>query len=229
VFLVIARRRTTVRLALSLGSAILPWAIRRRVLRSVLGWDLAGNARIGVAAISAEQVTLAPGAKIGHFTVCRHLDKLTLGQNALIGKGNWITATPRGGPSFGEDRSPELTLERDAAITGQHLIDCTDRVHIGQFATLAGWRSQILTHALDVRSNRQTCRPVVIGEYSFIGTGVVLLPGCEVPARSIVAAGSVVTSALEEEFVTYAGAPAKRVKSLTGDELYFSRSVGRVL
>jgi acetyltransferase-like isoleucine patch superfamily enzyme len=154
---------------------------------------------------------------------------LVLRANALIGKGNWITAHPRDSSGFGDARVPELILERDAAITGQHLIDCTNRIHLGQFATLGGWRSQVLTHAVDFDSNRQSCSPILIGEYSFIGTGVILLPGSEIPARSVVAAGSVVTSALKEELVTYAGVPAKRVGTLSGDELYLSRSAGRVL
>jgi acetyltransferase-like isoleucine patch superfamily enzyme len=221
--------KDTIRFVVSLASSILPWGLRRHVLSLLFGWDLAPDSRIGVVGISARQVELGPRSRIGHLTVCRRLDRLVLGADALIGKGNWITGHPRGGPSFGDDRAPELILERDAAISGQHLIDCTDRVHLGAFATLGGWRSQVLTHALDVRSNRQACQPVQIGEYCFIGTKVILLPGARVPARSVVAAGSVVNSALEEECVTYAGVPAKRVNSLSGDELYFSRSTGRVL
>lgn len=221
--------RETIRLCVCLATSVLPWSLRRRILTLFFGWDLAPQARIGVAAISARHVELGPGSRIGHLTFCRRVDKLVLGQDALIGKANWITGHPRGGPSFGEDRRPELVLARDAAISGQHLIDCTDSVHLGQFATLGGWRSQVLTHALDVRSNRQTCKPVQIGEYSFVGTRVILLPGTQVPARSVVAAGSVVNSALDEERVIYAGVPAKRVSSLNGDVLYFSRSTGRVL
>jgi acetyltransferase-like isoleucine patch superfamily enzyme len=152
-----------------------------------------------------------------------------LGPNALIGKGNWITAHPRGDSSFDDSRVPELVLERDAAITAQHAIDCTDRIHIGQFATLAGWRSQVITHAVDVRANRQSCCPISIGEYSFVGTRVILLPGASVAPRSVVAAGAVVASVLEDELVTYGGVPARRVGSLTGDELYFSRKTGRVV
>jgi hypothetical protein len=217
------------RLCLCLATSVLPWELRRRILTVLCGWDLAKDAHIGIAAISAKRLELAPGSRIGHLTVCRGVESLVLGQRALIGKANWITGAARGHASFGDNRLPELVLDKDAAITSQHLIDCTDRIHIGQFATLGGWRSQVLTHALDVESNRQTCRPILIGEYSFIGTRVILLPGARVPARSVVAAGSVVTSALDEECMTYAGVPARPVKSLSGKELYFSRSVGRVL
>lgn len=215
------------RLFMCLATSLLPWGLRRRILAGLFAWNLAEDARIGIAAISAKRVELGTGSRVGNFTVCRGLDNLVLGPRALIGKANWITAHPRGSPSFGEARVPELILERDAAISGQHLIDCTNRIHLGQFATLGGWRSQVLTHTLDLGSNRQSCQPIMIGEYSFIGTGVILLPGAQVPARSVVAAGSVVASALEEELVKYAGVPARRIKSLNGDELYFSRSTGR--
>jgi acetyltransferase-like isoleucine patch superfamily enzyme len=216
------------RLFICLGSSLLPWALRRRLLNGLFGWDIAEDARIGFSAISAERVQLGPGSRIGHFTVCRGLENLVVGPNAIIGKANWITGSLRGGPYFGDDRSPELVLERDASIAGQHVIDCTDQVYLGQFATLGGWRSQVLTHAIDFESNRQTCAPVLVGEYSFVGTQVVVLPGATIPPRSVVAAGSVVVSGLAEERVTYAGAPAKRIKALTGDERYFARMTGPV-
>jgi acetyltransferase-like isoleucine patch superfamily enzyme len=194
----------------------------------LFSWNIAEDARIGIAAISARRLVLGPGSKIGHFTVCRGLENLHLESGALIGKGNWITAHPLTRPGFDDARMPELVLEREAAITGQHIIDCTDRVHLGQFSTLAGWQTQVLTHAIDVGTNRQSCRPILIGEYSFVGTRAVLLPGAHVPPRSVVAAGAVVSDELEEELVIYAGVPARRIKALTGKEHYFSRSRGPV-
>jgi hypothetical protein len=138
------------RLFMCLATSLLPWELRRRILANLFAWNLAEDARIGIAAISAKRVELGTGSRVGHFTVCRGLDNLMLGPRALIGKANWITAHPRGSPSFGEARVPEFILERDAAISGQHLIDCTNRIHLGQFATLGGWRSQVLTHTLDL-------------------------------------------------------------------------------
>jgi hypothetical protein len=126
------------RIFICLATALLPWSLRRRVLAAFFAWELADDSWIGIAAISADRVRLASGSRIGHLTVCWGLGSLVLGPSALIGKGNWITAHPRGGSSFSDTRVPELVLEQGAAITGRHLIDCTDRVHIGRFATLAG-------------------------------------------------------------------------------------------
>ena len=60
---------------------------------------------------------------------------------------------------------------------------------------------------------------MLIGEYSFVGSRVILLPGARVAPRSVVAAGAVVATALDDELATYAGTPARRVGSLIGDEL----------
>ncbi len=52
-------------------------------------------------------------------------------------------------------------LESAAGI----LIDCTARVRIGAFATIGGFRSQLLTHSIDFEAGRQTAEPIEIGEY----------------------------------------------------------------
>lgn len=53
-------------------------------------------------------------------------------------------------------------------------------------------------------------RPVEIGDYVFIGTRALILPGCNVGRGAIVAAGSIVTRNVEP-FAIVAGNPAKPV------------------
>ena len=141
----------------------------------------------------------------------------------------------RGSPSHGPvhfaadtQRIPSLVIERHAAITHRHLIDCTDRVVVGEYSTIAGWRSQILTHAIDVRLSRQRAASISIGRYCFVGTGVVILKGARLPDYSILSAGSVLAAAMSDSFMLYSGVPAVAVKPLDRASSYFHRPQGFV-
>ena len=148
-----------------------------------------------------------------------------------IGTFNWIAGYRDPARTYFADRPQrESTLElgSDAAITARHLIDCIDKISIGSFTTVAGHRSQLLTHAIDFRAGRQDCSPIVIGARCFIGTGCIILKGAEIADKVIVAAGSVVTGNLKEECSIYGGNPAAKFRSLDADAKYFTRSVGMV-
>jgi len=175
---------------------------------------------------------MAASARIGHLTVCKGLERLQLGESALIGNLNWITAFPKG-DSLGFfareiEREPELVLGPHAAITHRHLIDCTDKILIGDFSTFAGFRSQILTHSIDIALSSQSSAPVTVGKYCFVGTGSILLKGSSLPDKSVLGAGSVLTKSQTEGGSLYAGNPARHIKYFDGSENYFSRIDGIV-
>ena len=108
------------------------------------------------------------------------------------------------------------------------IIDCTDSVELGRFATFAGFRSQILTHSIDLKLNRQRARPVRIGEYCFIGTGCILLPGTDIAGRIIVAAGTTCSGAVGiEGSIVGVGKSQIKPVDLRGYG-YFERSEGVV-
>ena len=69
-------------------------------------------------------------------------------------------------------RDPTLSLGAHAAITKKHIIDCTDRIDIGAFTTLAGYHSQLITHGINVVDSQQDCKPIRIGAYCLVGTRV---------------------------------------------------------
>jgi acetyltransferase-like isoleucine patch superfamily enzyme len=115
-----------------------------------------------------------------------------------------------------------------SAITHRHLIDCTNEVRIGTHSTIAGWRTQILTHGIDLTLSHQTSRPVVIGSYCFVGTGSILLKGSRLPDRSVLSAGSVLLTQESEECALYSGVPAQKVRDLAPDSAYFTRQEGFV-
>jgi acetyltransferase-like isoleucine patch superfamily enzyme len=210
---------------------LLPWRIRRLLLQAFFGWSIAPQAKIGLSVITVERVNLAPDAQIGHLNIIKGLSSLDLGEASLIGNLNWITANPASGPRHfiaDTNRYPSLTVGRHAAITHRHLVDCTDRVEIGEFSTFGGWRSQILTHSIDVGEGRQSAAPVSIGRFCFVGTGVVMLKGSRLPDYSVLGAGSVLAKPMTEPYTLYGGAPAVAVSELDRDSKYFTRNTGFV-
>jgi acetyltransferase-like isoleucine patch superfamily enzyme len=212
-------------------SLLLPWDLRRALLEKQFGYSIHPSSRIGFAWILPRRLIMEEGSRIGHLTFCKNIDLLHLGAHAIIGQLNWITGFPSG-PSrhFAHlpDRRPELIVERHAAITSRHLIDCTARIRIGAFATIGGFRSQLLTHSIDFDAGRQTAEPIDIGEYCFTGTNSVMLGGSGLPHHSILGAQSLLNRKWDETYRLYAGVPAKPLKELSSEMKYFTRTEGFV-
>jgi hypothetical protein len=219
------------RLLIAAALAPLPWFLKRPLMQALLGYRLHPTARIGFSLVAAESVELAEGARIGHLNVVRGLSRLELGPHAIIAQLNWITGFPAGpSPHFAHqtERKPTLRLAEHSAVTSRHLLDCTNLITLGRFSTVAGFRSQMLTHSIDLASCRQTSAPVEIGAYCFVGSGSIVLPGARLPDYCVLAAGAVLTQPLEETHTLYAGVPARAVKKLPADWEYFRRTDGFV-
>ncbi len=219
------------KLLLQLLAFALPWSLRRIVLEKWCDCKLAEGSSIGLSLVLCRQVELGNGARIGHFNFLKNLSLVQLGDHAIINNLNWITGFPKiDSPHFATelDRAPELILGRHAAITNRHLIDCTARVTIGSYTTIAGFRSQILTHTIDIVEARQTSRPLTIGDYCFIGTDCILLGGSALPSHSVLGAKSLLNKPHLTEYRLYGGVPAKELSELPADAKYFHRQTGFV-
>lgn len=219
------------RLMLSLLSVILPWRLRRVLLEVTLGYDLHPTAHIGFALVAPRRLIMEAGARIGHATVCKGVDLVHLHQQASIGRANWITASPKENRLHFRtetSRTPNLIIQCHAAITHRHIIDCTGGVSIGPFATLAGFRSQLLTHSIEISEGRQKSDGISIGSYSFVGTDCVLLPGAALPDHSVLGAKSLLERTFSESYTLYAGVPARAIKPIASDAAYFNRTTGFV-
>lgn len=213
-------------------TVILPWPLRRKALNKWFGYEIHPTARIGMAWIFPGKLVMKAGSKIAHFTAAVHLDRVELDEKSSIGRNNWITGFPTGTNSkhfaHQPERSSVLILGKNSAITKNHHIDCTNMIRIGDFVTIAGYQSQLLTHSINVYENRQDSQPIVIGDYTFIGTNSVILGGAVLPAHCVLAAKSMLNKAYTEEWKVYAGVPAKQVSDIPADAKYFSRTDGFV-
>ena len=211
---------------------LLPWPLKRLLLQRLFRYRLAPSAHIGLAWVYPRQLTMAAGSRIGHFTVAVNLDSLELGVKASIGRSNWITGFPTGNGSrhfaHQPERRAELQLGEHAAITKHHHIDCTNRITIGPFTTIAGYRSQLLSHSTDLQHNRQNSEPIEIGSYCFLGSNCVILGGSVLPDHSVLGALSLLNKLHREPWGLYAGQPAEWRKAIDHSAAYFSRCRGFV-
>jgi serine acetyltransferase len=208
-----------------------PWKLRRWMLMAFFGYKIHPTARIGYSLILSDRLEMGENSRIGHLTVCRGVNLIKLAESALIGNLNWITGLSIKDKTFYSDedhRRPELILDAHAAITNRLMIDCNNTIHVGRFSIVAGWGSQILTHSPDLKRSRQTSKPVRVGEYCFVGTRCILLPGSELPDYSILGAGSVLNKVYTEKYYLYGGVPARAVKALPSDFGYFLRKTGYI-
>ena len=210
---------------------VCPWVIRRFLLNRVFGYKISPSARIGFAWVYPKMLSMAEGSRIDHFTVAINLEKVVLGKNSTIGRKNWITGFPVNSSLRHfkhQKRLAHLIIGNESAITKNHHIDCTNYIQIGDFSTIAGYDSQFLTHSINLEDNIQDSHPIIIGNYTFVGTNVVILGGSQLPSNSVLAARSLLNKNFSEEWNIYGGVPAKPIGKLKGNELYFHRSSGFV-
>ncbi|MFT4049439.1 MAG: hypothetical protein QM648_06310 [Solirubrobacterales bacterium] len=207
-------------------SIVLSGEQREKVLRRLFGHEVHPTARIGLCLIAVDHMKLGRDAGIGHFTLIKGLRVLDMADETDIGRFNWITGMPLSNTEFYqsvEDRDPSLEIGFGSVIIHRHIIDCTNKVTIGELSGIAGYRCTLLTHGVDIRENRQSAGPIVIGDRSIISSNCVVIGGTTFPDRSVLAAGSMVRGRNEEPGL-YAGVPAKRVGDLPEDAKFFTRT-----
>jgi acetyltransferase-like isoleucine patch superfamily enzyme len=212
-------------------SLFLPWPWRRQFLERQFGYSIHPTSSIGFSWIFPTKLVMEEHSRIGHLNVCKGADRLHLGAHAVIAQLNWITGFPSGASrhfAHQPERQPELIVERHAGVSSRHFIDCTARVRIGAFSTVAGFRSQLITHSIDLEAGRQSSEPIDIGEYCFLGTASVVLGGSSLPHHSVLGAKSLLNKKWQEPYQLYGGVPAQPIKKLPEEMAYFRRTEGFV-
>jgi acetyltransferase-like isoleucine patch superfamily enzyme len=219
------------RLVVAVFSIFIPWLVRRPLLNWLLGYDLSPKSKIGFSIVAVTTARMGDFAHIGHLTVCRGLKQLELGDYSRIGNLNWITGddfNPLPVVASGLRGNVILAVGAHSAITNRHYIDCAGGINIGKFTTIAGIRSQILTHSIDLDLCIQQVKPILIGNYCFVGTGCIILQGARLPDNSVLGSGSLLRDNFEQDWTLYAGVPAKAQKKIPAKNKYFHRITGFV-
>jgi acetyltransferase-like isoleucine patch superfamily enzyme len=211
--------------------SLLPWSVKRFILESVYGFKIHPRARIGISIVAPDYLEMGADSQIATGVVMINIRRVTIGDYSVIMRGCWFSAYPlrlQGSFSHIKNRCPDLIIGSHVGITKNHHIDCTESVAIGDFTTIAGYGSQILTHSMDLSIPRQDAKPINIGAHSFVGSRVIILPGCSLQDKTVVAAGSVITKSFERGSVLVGGVPAKVIEELPANYGYFKRDIGYV-
>lgn len=209
--------------------AFMPSAIKRFLYRNLFGYKIGKRVRMGLSIIDVvecsieddvtighfnlfigtRKVFIGDHARIGHLNIIRGGDEVVLGRYSEIIRLNEINSIPE--PDVVNEIDPRFVLGDGSVIVASHKIDFTDRVVLGKCVILGGRNSSLWTH------NRQMTKPIIIGDYAYLGSEIRIAPGGKVPPRCVVGIGSVITKRIEGENNLISGVPASITKSL-GDE-----------
>jgi hypothetical protein len=156
--------------------------------------------------------------------VAKKLDLVHLKAHASIGRGNWITGFLLDQRQFRSDlqhfssetdRRPEMVTGEDSAITHRHLLVCTGAITIGAFTTVAEFQSQFISRTIDIKENRQTSRPISIGDYCFVSGNSVLPGRAALPNCCVLGAKSFLNKCYIQNHRLYGGVPAREFSVLS--------------
>jgi acetyltransferase-like isoleucine patch superfamily enzyme len=201
--------------------SLLFWAlpasnIKIRLLR-LLGNSIGTGVQIGpTLVLSCGAFDLADDAEIHSFNVFRGMRKVRMGRNALITNFNWFSAAP----VYQQYHEEAGTFDEGdcCIIMSRHYFDCSGHIKMEEFSAIGGHKTSLQTHEYDVVRNRPTIGTITIGAYSLVASQCLLLKGSRVPARSVVAAGSVMTNSEKYRDDTpsglWGGSPARRLRDL---------------
>jgi len=226
------------RLATLLMAAFLPGPLKRSFYRWVFGYQIGRKVRIGLALLDCAQLSVGDHSSISHGVLFLRCGNVRIGAHVNIGPCNIF----RGGESIELNdycqllrlnainaipdndcvNSPQaiFALGYGSVITAEHRIDFTDRVTIGRCTTIAGRNSSIWTH------NRRAGRPVLIGDFCYVGSEVRVAPGVRVGDCCVVGLGAVVTRGNVESQWLIGGVPARPLRRLNREdyELIFAKT-----
>jgi acetyltransferase-like isoleucine patch superfamily enzyme len=227
-----SNKKQKINLFISILCLVGPWKFRRFLYNKIMGYKLSKTSFIGYSIINPNYLEMGENSRIGNLNIIKGLDKVVLENNAVIGKMNQISGYPSSEKIYFQKnpkRFPELILGKHTHITNRHIIDCSDKISIGDFTIVAGYRSQLLTHEIDFIDSKQTASPISIGKYCFISTDCTLLKGAVLPDYSILAAKSLLKDSYQTPNYLYGGIPAKPLKYLDFNKTkYFQRKDGIV-
>jgi acetyltransferase-like isoleucine patch superfamily enzyme len=178
--------------------------------------DIEGSVTVGHGnlVLRVGHLSIGAHARIGVLNVLRGGDEISIGRYVDILRRNELTSIvdPDLGPDPATTPDPRLAIGDGSVVTDGHRLDFTDRIELGRRVIIGGRASSLWTH------NRQRTAPIRIGDRTYVGSECRMAPGSALPARSLVALGSVVSGRLEQETSLIGGVPARRLRALSPDE-----------
>lgn len=138
----------------------------------------------------------------------RGLLRNSIGRRSSLHRG--LEVYSLGGITIGQ----ECTINKYVDLDGRGGVAIGDRVSISAYARILS-----ASHDPDTTNFAYVVKPVSIGDYVWIGTGAMVLPGVTLGKGCVVAAGSVVTHSVAP-FDIVAGNPARKIGERKRDLAY---------
>lgn len=206
----------TFRAGALLATWLLPASRGKNRMLQRLGHDVHDTARARSNVVwRVDSVVMAPRSRVGRWNLVKHMRTLSVGSGASIGRLNVISSHPVYAKLYPGGAS--LTLGSHAKITSRHQLDCSGSLEVGDFSSIAGHETRVLSHSVDLGRDAQVAHPITIGERSFVGARCLLLGGAHLPARSVLAAGSVLPHRKTDAMPgLWAGVPAEFKRQVSG-------------
>jgi acetyltransferase-like isoleucine patch superfamily enzyme len=217
------------RIIFSFFISFLPLPIKLWIYRQLFGYKIGRNVRIGFSWLNVQFMEIGDNVQIGNLNRFKGLPFVRIGHDTVISNMNYFTSAPLFTDKENRIKkgiNPSLEIGCHVGIGLGHYFDVQDAMTIGDFTTIAGLGSQFFTHQLDIKKGIQSAKPVHIGRYCMIGSGVKFCPGSEVGDCTVIAMGSVVVGQHLDDHVLIAGNPAVVKKILSPEYAYFTRSIG---
>ena len=206
----------------------MPWFVKRFLMNKILGFKLHKSAYIGLSIVNSSFLRMNKNSRIGHLNIFRNMKLVDIENNAIIGNLNWISGEASNHILKKNSNTASLSIGTHTAITNRHYLDCSGGFNIGTYSTFAGVYSTLLSHSIDIDESVQKMKAIEIGDYCFISSNCIFIGGSSIPNYSIVGAGSVIRNKFTESYFLYSGNPAKPIKNISTESLYFKRSAGFV-
>jgi len=174
-------------------------SIKIQLYRTLLGYCIGKDVKIGRSMINCKKVTIGDGVYIADNNVfsCK---ELSIGSHTKIHSGNVF---------IGKN---SIFIGKDSRIINNHYFDLYNTISIGDNSWIAGRNSQFWTHGSLYTKIGSKDLSIRIGDYTYIGSGSLFAPGAKVNSKSLVALGSVVTKTFEDIEVIIGGNPATIIK-----------------
>jgi carbonic anhydrase/acetyltransferase-like protein (isoleucine patch superfamily) len=189
----------------------MPSFLRIKVLR-FCGAKIGVGCFIGMSIIDAKDINIGDHVHIASFNIVHRLASLTMHRGSRMNGFNWIT-----GGAIGY-----FNVGRNTAITRLHFFEASGGICLGDNTIIAGRNSHFFTHGIS-STNLDDVRPIIIGPWCYIGSSSRFVPGSSIGKGTFVGMGAVVSKVILDEYVLVGGVPARVLKRLSADHIYFDR------
>lgn len=202
---------------------LLPRSQWKTKLLNLLGNRIACDVTVGPnLVIGCGPFVIGEGVAFGSLNAFRNMAEVRIGAGSFLGNLNSVSAHPD--YQHQTDWAGRLILAPQSGITSRHYLDCSGEIRIGRMGMVAGVKSVLQSHELNLRRNEATIGRISIGEYAFTASRVVIVKDAHVPARSVLSAGSVMLRGdTRGQEGVFGGNPARFVKEFT-DAKWMTRS-----